>query len=427
MKIENIETNKYKLTFEVDSIRFEEGLKFSYNKLKNKINMPGFRKGKVPRKVIEMQFGKEALYDEAVNFVLQKAYDQAAKESKLDIVSRPEIDVEEVSAEDGVIFTALVYVKPEVKITDFKGISYKPFNLEVTDEDIDNELKEVLEKNSRVITVTDRAIKLDDIVTLDFDGSIDGVRFEGGQGKDFDLTIGSKTFIDTFEEQLIGCSLGDDVVVKVTFPDDYHAEELKGKEAEFKVEIKDIKMKEMPNLDDDFAQDVSEFDTLSEYKDSIIEKIKEVKLKDAKADKEDQVMNVLIERAEIELPQVMVENHVEQLVEDFAARLRQQGMNLDMYLQYMGQTIDDMREVYRSNAEVQVRGRLILEKIAEISQFEINEDEIKEELERIAMQYNMEASVLESSMREDDKENLKADLKTHKALKFIMESAVEEK
>jgi trigger factor len=427
MKTENLEINKYKLTFEVDAVKFEEGIQKSYNKNKSKMHIEGFRKGKAPRKVIEVQYGKEVFFDDAINFVLPDAYEIALKESKLDVIARPEIDVEEISIENGIVFTAIVYTKPEVVVEDFKNISYKPLTIEATDEEVNNELNASAEKNSRVITVTDRAIQLGDLTSIDFDGSVDGVQFDGGLGTDFELEIGSKTFIDTFEEQLIGKNIGDDVLVKVTFPQEYHAEDLKGKQAEFKVKIKDVKVKEMPKIDDEFAQDVSEFDTLKDYKNSIIEKIKEAKTKEAEIDKENQVVTGLIERANMELPQVMIENQVSQMIEDFSNKIRQQGMNMDMYLQYMGQTMESMRDVYRDNAETQLKGRLALEAVATQMNFEISQEEVKEEMERMAGQYNMDVSMLESAMREEDKESLKMDLKVKKAVELVISHAKEEK
>jgi trigger factor len=426
MKTENLEINKYKLTFEVDATRFEEGMNHSYNKNKSRINMEGFRKGKVPRKLIEAQYGKEMLFEDAINFVLPQAYDIAKKESGLEIVSRPEIDAQSVSTEEGVVFTALVYTKPEVKIEDFKNILYKPLKIEVTEEEVNNELMTVTEKNSRVIEVTDRAIEMFDIVTLDFDGSVDGVKFDGGKGEDFELEIGSKTFIDTFEEQLVGSKIGDECVVKVTFPKEYHAEDLKGKAAEFKVKINGVKMKETPKLDDEFARDVSEFDTLEEYKNSIIEKIKEVKQNQAPIDKENQVIDALINRATMEVPKIMIENQVNQLVEDFSNKIRQQGMSMDMYLQYMGQTIDTMKDAYRENAEVQVKGRLALECVAQKENIQVTKDEVTEEIKRMSEQYNMPIEMLQSSMTEDDKKALEVDLKVKKAVELVLSHAKEE-
>ncbi len=423
--VENIDVNKIKITFSVSAERFEEGMKYSYNKNKNRINVQGFRKGKAPRKLIEAQYGKAIFYDDAFNFVLPEAYETAVKENNLDVVSRPEIDVQDISDTDGVTFTAEVFVKPEVKIDDYKGLEYTKVDVKVEDSEVDEQLNAAREKNARVMSVTDRAIQNGDIAVIDFEGFVDGVAFEGGKGKDYDLEIGSHSFIDNFEDQLVGKNVGDDVDVNVTFPEDYHQKDLSGKPALFKVEIKDIKVKELPELNDEFAQDVSEFDTLDEYKKDIVAKLLVQKQKDADNKKQEELLDALVKKAEMNVPQVMIENEIDNKIREFESGISRQGLSLDMYLQYMGQSIENMREAYRIVSEQQVKSRLVLEAVAAKENFEVSEDEINEELERVAKAYGMEADKLKSVVKDADKENLVKDLQVQKALKLIVDSAVE--
>ena len=423
--VENIDVNKIKITFSVSAERFEEGMKYSYNKNKNRINVQGFRKGKAPGKLIEAQYGKAIFYDDAFNFVLPEAYETAVKENNLDVVSRPEIDVQDISDTDGVTFTAEVFVKPEVKIDDYKGLEYTKVDVKVEDSEVDEQLNAAREENARVMSVTDRAILNGDIAVIDFEGFVDGVAFEGGKGKDYDLEIGSHSFIDNFEDQLVGKNVGDDVDVNVTFPEDYHQKDLSGKPALFKVEIKDIKVKELPELNDEFAQDVSEFDTLDEYKKDIVAKLLVQKQKDADNKKQEELLDALVKKAEMNVPQVMIENEIDNKIREFESGISRQGLSLDMYLQYMGQSIENMREAYRIVSEQQVKSRLVLEAVAAKENFEVSEDEINEELERVAKAYGMEADKLKSVVKDADKENLVKDLQVQKALKLIVDSAVE--
>lgn len=423
--VENIDVNKVKITFSVSAERFEEGMQYSYNKNKNRISVQGFRKGKAPRKIIEVQYGKAIFYDDAFNFVLPEAYEGAVKELNLDVVSKPDIDVEEISDTDGVTFSAEVYTKPEVKIDDYKGISYTKSEVKVDDEEVDNEINAAREKNARIMSITDRPIQSGDIAVIDFEGFVDGVAFEGGKGKDYDLEIGSHSFIDTFEDQLIGKNVGDDVDVNVTFPEEYHQKDLAGKPALFKVEIKDIKFKELPELNDDFAQDVSEFDTLDEYKKDIVAKLLVQKQKEADNKKQEEILDALVKKAEMDVPQVMIENEIDNKIREFEMGISRQGLSLDMYLQYMGQSIENMREAYRIVSEQQVKSRLVLEAIAAKENFEIPDSEIDEEVNRIATAYNMEVEKLKQVMREADKENLIKDLQVQKALKLVVDNAVE--
>lgn len=423
--VENIDVNKYKLTFSVDAERFEEGLAYSYNKNKGYFNIQGFRKGKAPRKIVEARYGKEVLYDDAVNFVLQDAYTAAVKESKLEVVSKPDINVTEISAEEGVTFEAEVYVKPEVKISDYKGLTYTKQSEEVTDEEVEAEVNKEREKHSRIVEVTDRAIQSGDIAVIDFEGFIDGKAFEGGKGKDYDLEIGSHTFIDTFEDQLIGKNIGDDVDINVTFPEDYAQKELAGKPALFKVEVKEIKFKELPEVNDEFIQDTTEFESVDEYKKDVRAKLILAKHNEAENAKQEEVLEALIGKAEMDVPQAMIENEIDNKINEFRSGISRQGLTLEMYLQYMGQSMENMREAYRIISEKQVKGRLALEAVAANESFEVSEDEIDAELTRIAETYGMEKDKIQSIMGESEKDGIVKDLQVQKALKFVMENAAE--
>ena len=422
--VEKIEANKVKLTFSVDADRFEEGMKYSYNKNKNKINVQGFRKGKAPRKLIEAQYGKAIFYDDAINFVLPDAYESAVKENGLDVVSKPEIDVTAID-DNGVTFTAEVYTKPEVKAGTYKGLTFEKPDLEVSDEELELELKKDQEKNARIITVTDRPVQDGDIATIDFKGYIDDVAFEGGEGKDFDLEIGSHTFIDTFEEQLVGKSIGDDVTVNVTFPENYGKTDLAGKPAKFEVEIKEIKYKEYPELNDEFVQDTTEFETLEEYKNDIVGKLLAQKQIAAKNAKQESVLTQLIDNTEMDVPDAMIENDIDIKINEFSRNIQQQGLSLDMYLEYMGQNIQAMRDAYRPMSEKQVKGRLALEAVAKAEGFDATEEEIDAEIKRIAESYGMEYDKLKDVIREEDRKNLIEDIKVQKALDFVTDNAVE--
>ena len=381
--MEKIEKNKVKLTFSVDAARFEEGMQYSYNKNKSNIAVQGFRKGKAPRKLIEAQYGKAVFYDDAINFVMPEAYETAVKENNLDVVSRPEIDVTAID-ENGVSFTAEVYTKPEVKLGDYKGLKYTKMDEEPTDEEIDAELKKEQEKNARIVTVTDRPVQNGDIATIDFKGFMDGEAFEGGEGKDFDLEIGSHSFIDTFEDQLVGKNVGDDVEVNVTFPENYGQASLAGKPAKFEVEIKDIKVKELPELNDEFVQDTTEFENLNEYKNEIAGKLIVAKKQQAKNKMEEDLVTALVEGCEMDVPQVMIDNDIDMKIEDFSRNIQSQGLSLDVYLQYMGQTVESMREAYRPMSEKQVKARLALEAVANAENFAVEEADLDAEIEKIA-------------------------------------------
>ena len=421
--MEKIEKNKVKLTFSVDAARFEEGMQYSYNKNKGNIAVQGFRKGKAPRKLIEAQYGKAVFYDDAINFVMPEAYETAVKENNLDVVSRPEIDVTAID-ENGVSFTAEVY-KPEVKLGEYKGLKYTKMDEEPTDEEIDAELKKEQEKNARIVTVTDRPVQNGDIATIDFKGFMDGEAFEGGEGKDFDLEIGSHSFIDTFEDQLVGKNVGDDVEVNVTFPENYGQASLAGKPAKFEVEIKDIKVKELPELNDEFVQDTTEFENLNEYKNEIAGKLIVAKKQQAKNKMEEDLVTALVEGCEMDVPQVMIDNDIDMKIEDFSRNIQSQGLSLDVYLQYMGQTVESMREAYRPMSEKQVKARLALEAVANAENFTVEEADLEAEVEKIAKAYGMEKDVLKSALRPEDTENITKDIKVQKAVQFIKDNAVE--
>lgn len=422
--MEKIEKNKVKLTFSVDAARFEEGMQYSYNKNKGNIAVQGFRKGKAPRKLIEAQYGKAVFYDDAINFVMPESYETAVKENNLDVVSRPEIDVTAID-ENGVSFTAEVYTKPEVKLGEYKGLKYTKMDEEPTDEEIDAELKKEQEKNARIVTVTDRPVQNGDIATIDFKGFMDGEAFEGGEGKDFDLEIGSHSFIDTFEDQLVGKNVGDDVEVNVTFPENYGQASLAGKPAKFEVEIKDIKVKELPELNDEFVQDTTEFENLNEYKNEIAGKLIVAKKQQAKNKMEEDLVTALVEGCEMDVPQVMIDNDIDMKIEDFSRNIQSQGLSLDVYLQYMGQTVESMREAYRPMSEKQVKARLALEAVANAENFTVEEADLDAEVEKIAKAYGMEKDVLKSALRPEDTENITKDIKVQKAVQFIKDNAVE--
>ncbi|MDR2899802.1 MAG: trigger factor [Clostridiales bacterium] len=427
-KFEVIDTNKVKITFTIPGEKFREGIEKAYKQNRGKINIPGFRKGRAPRKIIELNFGKDVFYEDAVNIALPEIYESTVNELKLEVVSRPEIDLESIDEDDGVVVTAEVYTKPEldIKDTDYIGVSYVPMETVVTDEEINAEIDKARDRNSRMVTVS-RPVENNDIVTIDFEGFTDGVPFEGGKGEDFNLTIGSNSFIDTFEHQLIGTSVNDDVEVNVTFPEDYRAENLAGKPAMFKVLVKDIRFKELPVADDDFAQDVSDFETFEEYKNSIKEKLTEAKKESAKRKIEDDLISGIVEKLNLDIPESMIDNQVDQMVNDFANQIRMQGMPLETYLGYMGQTVESLRQTYRPGAETQVKGRLLLETIAKNENITVSDEEFEEELKRLAENYGMELDKLKGILRPEDNDGIQMDIKVRKALDLIVEKAVESK
>lgn len=424
-KIEKLENSKIKLTIEVDASLFEEGINKAYNKNKGKIAIPGFRKGKAPRKMIEKIYGKGVFYEDAANVVIPDAYEAAIEENNLDVVSRPEIDVIEMGSGKNFIFTAIATVKPEAELGEYKGLEVEKSDLEVTEEEINDELNKVAEQNSRMIEVTDRAAQDKDEVTVDFEGFVDGEAFEGGKGEDYPLVIGSHSFIDNFEEQLIGKNIGENIEVNVTFPEEYQQEDLAGKPAMFKVTIKAIKTKELPEIDDEFSKDVSDFETLNEYKEDIKKGLKEKKETSAVRIKEDKVLDKAVANAKVEIPEVMISNEVDSMLNNFNQSLQQQGMKLEQYLQYTGGNLDAFKETVKPDAEKRVRGRLILEAVAKAENIVVSEEDVKEELEKMATMYNMEVEKLMASVGEYEKKGIKGDIQAKKALKVMVDSSKE--
>ena len=425
LQVEKLEKNMAKLTIEVPASELEKALQSAYMKQKSKISLPGFRKGKVPRQMIEKMYGAEIFYDDAANALIPKAYADAYDECELDIVSRPEIDVVQIEKGKDFIFTATVATKPEVTLGEYKGLEVDKVSTRVTQKEVDAKIQEEAEKNARTITVEDRAVQDGDEVVLDFEGFVDGVAFEGGKGENYPLTISSGSFIPGFEEQLVGAETEKEVEVKVTFPEDYHAEDLKGKEAVFKCTVHEIKAKELPELDDEFAAEVSEFDTLEEYKADVKAKIKEQKAAEGKAKQEDQVVEQAVKNATYELPEAMVETQAEQMANDFAQRMQSQGLTMEQYFQFTGTTAEQMMEDLKPQAVKRIETRLVLEAIAKAENIEISDEKLDEEIGKMAEAYKMEADKLKEFMGENEKKQMKEDMAVQEAITFLVENAVE--
>ena len=425
-KVEQMEEkNMVKLVIETTAEEFEKGLNEAYNKNKGKITLPGFRKGKAPRKMVEKFYGAEVFYEDAANAIIPEAYAEAAEESKLEIVSQPKIDVVQLEQGKPFIFSAEVAVKPEVELGQYKGVEVAKVDSEVTDEDIANELKKVQEQNSRTISVAERAVKDGDMTVIDFEGFVDGKAFEGGKGENYPLTIGSHSFIDTFEDQIIGMNIGDEKEINVTFPEEYHAEELKGKPATFNVKVNEIKEKQLPELDDDFAQDVSDFDTMDAYKESLVSQLKERKANEAKVKKEDEAMEKIIEAAKMDIPEAMINTQVNRMAEDFARRLQQQGLSIEQYFQYTGMTAEKIIDDMKPEALTRIKSRLVLEAIVKAENIEVSDDEVNAELQKMADMYKMELDKVKELMGEAEMKQVKEDLAVQKAVDLIVDTAVE--
>ena len=425
VQVENLEKNMAKLTIEVSAEELEKALQSAYLKQKKNISIPGFRKGKVPRAMIEKMYGAGVFYEDAANALIPQAYSQAAEESKLDIVSRPEIHVEQIEKGKPFIFTAAVAVKPDVTLGEYKGVAVPVSHTEVTDEEVEAELKKEQEKNSRTITVEDRAAEKGDIVTIDFEGTVDGETFQGGSGKDYPLTLGSGTFIPGFEDQLVGAKAEDVVDVHVTFPEDYNSEELKGKAAVFKCTVHKIETKELPELDDDFAKDVSEFDTLEEYKNSLREDLKKKKEDEAKREKENAAVDKAVANAQMEIPDAMLDTQAAQMVDNFARRLSAQGMSMEQYMQYTGQNAAALQEQMKPQALKQIQTRLVLEKVAQVENIQISDERLEEEFEKMAKMYGMEKDKLKEILGDAEKDQMREDLAVQEAVTFLADNAVE--
>ena len=424
VKNEQIEKNLVKLTFEVSAEEFDKAINKVYAKNAKKFNIPGFRKGKASRAIVEKYYTEAVFYDEAINLVLPEAYEAAVKESDIEPVARPEIDVEEIKKGEPVVFTALVTTKPEVKLGEYKGIEVEKIDYTVTDEDVDKDIEATQKKNARIITVDDKAIENGDIAVIDFEGFVDDVAFDGGKGDDYELEIGSGTFIPGFEEQLVGAKAEDNVDVKVTFPEEYHAESLAGKDAVFKVTVKEVKVRELPELDDDFASEVSEFDTMEQFKADVRAKLEKAAEDKAKAETENKVIDKAIENAEFEIPDAMLEAQIDNIVRDFSQRLSYQGMNLDMYLQYTAQTMDMFRAQFKDQAKKQVEGSLVLEAIQKQEGIEAGPEETELHLVDMSKKYNMELDKLKELLGDAELENIKKEIAMQKTVEMLVNNAV---
>lgn len=425
VQVENLEKNMAKLTIELPAEELEKAIEAAYQKQKGKISIQGFRKGKVPRAMIEKIYGAEIFYEDAANALMQQNYAQAVDESGIDIVSRPEIDVVQIEKGQPFIFTAEVAVKPEVTLGKYMGVTVTKIDISVSDEEVDAALEKERDNNARIIAVTDRPVADGDTAVIDFEGFVDGVAFEGGKGENHPLVIGSHTFIDTFEEQLIGKNAGDDVEVNVTFPEQYQAKELAGKPAVFKVKINEVKTKELPELDDEFAQDVSEFDTLAEYRESVKKRLEEEKADEAKKTKEDEALQKIVDKSRMDIPDAMIETQCETMLDEFAQRIAQSGLSMEQYMQFSGLTADALMEQVRPEAISRIKCSLVLEKIAEEEKIEVSEEEIDESIEKMAAGYGMEAARLKELMSGAEKESIKKDLALGKAADLIMENVKE--
>ena len=425
LQVEKMEKNMAKLTIEVAAEDLEKAMQNAYQKAKGRISIPGFRKGKAPRKMIEQMYGKGIFLEDAVNALIPEHYSKALAECDLEIVSQPTIDITQAEPGKALIFTAEVATKPEVTLGDYKGVEVPKTEINVTDEDVDAEIKKEQEKNSRTINVEDRGAQLQDVVTIDFEGSVDGVPFDGGQATEYPLTLGSNTFIPGFEDQLVGAKVGDDVDVKVTFPEEYQAKELAGKEAVFKCAVKKIEAKELPELDDDFAKDVSEFDTLAEYKEHVKTNLVERKENEAKRAKEDAAVDKAIENAQMDIPEAMLKTQCRQMLDDFSRRMQSQGLSMEQYFQFTGMTADKMMEDMKPQALKRIQTRLVLEKVAEVENIQPTEEEVNEESAKVAEAYKMEADKLKELLGERELEQMKKDMAVQKAVTVIADAAKE--
>lgn len=425
LKVEKLENNMAKLTIEVPAEEFSKAVENAYQRNKKKISVPGFRAGKVPKAMIEKMYGKEVFYEEAMNAIIPEAYAKAYDECEEELVSAPKIDV--VQAEEGkdFIFTAEVALKPDVELGKYKGIEIDKINVDVTDEEVDAAIEVERKNSARTISVDNRPVQDGDTVTIDFEGFKDGVAFEGGKGTDYPLTIGSHSFVDTFEEQLIGKNIGEETEVNVTFPEDYQAEDLKGAPATFKVTIKEIKENQLPELDDEFAEEVSAYSTFAEYKESVKKNLIEKKEADAKSKKEETVVDAIVADAKMDIPDAMVSTTQRQMMDEFKQRLQMQGLSIEQYFQFTGLTANQMMEQSKPQAEKRIKSRLVLEKIVELEKIEVSDDELNEELQKMADAYKMELDKVKELLDEERTEEMKKDIAIQKAVDFAVENAVE--
>ena len=423
VQVEKLEKNMAKLTVEVSAEDFKAAIKKAFNKNKNRFSIPGFRKGKAPQAMIEKMYGEGVFYEDAADEAINASYAEAMKESGLDIVSRPEVTIEKIGKDEPFVYSVLVAVKPEVTLGQYKGVEVEKADASVSAEDVEAELKKVQEQNARLLTVEDRGVEDGDQTVIDFEGFVDGKGFEGGKAEDYPLTIGSHSFIDTFEEQLIGKKIGEECEVNVTFPTEYHAADLAGKPATFKVTVKEIKVKELPELNDEFASEVSEFDTLDEYKKDVEKKLAEKKEIEANSKNEDAVVAKVVENASMEIPDKMIDAQAENMVQDMARRMQSQGLSLDMYLKYTGMTVEQMKEQARPDAEKRIRTRLVLEAVAQAENIQISDEKVDEEVAKMAEAYKMEVDKLKSYMSESDIKQMKEDLAVQQAVDLLVAEA----
>lgn len=425
VQVENLEKNMAKLTIEVAAEEVEKAIQAAYLKEKGKISIPGFRKGKVPRNMIEKMYGAAVFYEDAANTLIQDNYPAAVEESGVDIVSRPAIDIVQIESGKPFIFTAEVAVRPEVKLGKYKGVQVTKIDTSVSDDEVAEALEKERNNNARTVSVTDRAVAMGDTAVIDYEGFVDGVAFEGGKAENHSLEIGSHSFIDTFEDQLVGKNVGDEAEINVTFPEQYHAADLAGKPAMFKVKIHEIKAKELPELDDEFAQDVSEFDTLAEYKEDVKKRLAEQKENEAKRTKEDEAIQKIIDKSTMEIPEAMIQTQCENMVNEFAQRIAQSGLSMEQYMQFSGLTVDKLMEQVRPEAETRIKSSLVLEQIAKDENIEVSDADIDAEVEKMAAAYGMEADKLKEYMGDAEKESMKRDLAVTKAVDLIMENVKE--
>ena len=425
LQVEKLEKNMAKLTIEVGADRLDKAIESAYQRQKGKISIPGFRKGKVPRQIVEKMYGKEVFYEDAANMLIQDAYAEALDECEEDIVSSPKIEVTQIEAGKPFIFTAEVALKPEVKLGKYKGVKVEKSETAVTDEEVDEVIERERENNARNISVEDRAVKDGDMTVLDFEGFVDGVAFEGGKGENYPLTIGSGAFIPGFEEQLVGAEIGKEVEVNVTFPEDYQSEDLKGKAAVFKCTVKEIKEKELPELDDEFAGEVSEFDTLAEYKEDVKKNLEEKKVKEAKENKEREAVEAVVDLSEMDIPEAMIETQQRQMVDEFAQRITMQGLSMEQYFQFTGTNYQQMIENVKPQAEKRIQSRLVLEAIAAAENIVVSDEEFDKEIETMAEVYQMDASKVKEMLGEKEIKTIRQDLEVRKAAELVAENAKE--
>lgn len=423
VQVEKLEHNMAKLTIEVEAAEFDAATKRAYNKKKSSFNLPGFRKGKVPMNVIEKTYGAGVFYEDAANDIMPKAYADALDETGIDVVSRPEIDVTKIGKGESFIFTATVAIKPEVSLGQYKGLEVQKESVEVTDEEVEAELKKAQEQNAREITVEDRPVKEGDVITLDYAGTIDGVPFDGGTATSQKLEIGSHSFIDTFEDQLVGLNIGDEKDVEVTFPEEYHAPDLAGKPASFHVKVLGITEKQLPEIDDDFAQDTTEFDSLEEYKADVRAKLEQSKEERAKSEMENVLVEKAVEGATMDIPDAMIDSQVEQMIDEFKQRVTYQGISFEQYLQFTGQNPEAFQESMRPEAVKRIQSSLVLEAIVAAENIEATDEDLNKEMEKMASMYQMDVEQIASFIQDEQKENMKKDIAIQKAVEFLAAEA----